>query len=69
VGPETFLPLTSVLATIAGVALMFWRSGSRLVMRMIGSWFRPRGSSRVPNPHFTTPQPERVETSTNASGQ
>lgn len=25
VGPETLMPLASVLATVAGVALMFWR--------------------------------------------
>jgi hypothetical protein len=31
-GPETVLPVTSVLATIAGLAMMFGRNTLRLIM-------------------------------------
>jgi hypothetical protein len=39
VGPDLFLPLTSALAAIAGVALMFWHrlvSIGRKVWRLVG---------------------------------
>ena len=38
VGPDVFLPLTSVLAAIAGVALMFWHrlvSAGRKVWQVV----------------------------------
>jgi hypothetical protein len=43
-GPETFLPMTSVLATVAGLVLMFWRTGTRLVLKL----FAVRGRSDTP---------------------
>lgn len=52
IGPETFLPITSVIATLAGLVLMFWRTGLRLLRQMVE---RVRGTvdrQRVPNPHF-----------------
>lgn len=34
IGPETMLPLTSALAAIAGVLLMFWQRIVRLVRKV-----------------------------------
>jgi hypothetical protein len=51
--PETLLPVTSIVATIAGIAMMFGRSSIRFVIR----WFQ-RGVHRagwiagVSRPHF-----------------
>lgn len=43
VGPETVLPLSSALAAIAGIAVMFWhrtvalvRGAGRFVARVVG---------------------------------
>jgi hypothetical protein len=68
VGPETFLPVTSVLATLAGIALMLWRSGARLVLKMVASRFRAKRTPRVPNPHFAA-QPEQAESLETVEGQ
>jgi hypothetical protein len=40
IGPETMLPLASVLAAVMGFILMFWRYIFRLIRRMIGVIFR-----------------------------
>lgn len=47
IGPDVFLPLTSALAAIAGVLLMFWQRVVGLVGRLLG---RPskRGSTEPP---------------------
>lgn len=40
-GPETIMPLASVLAAIGGAILMFWRRvvrGVRAVLRFVTSW-------------------------------
>ena len=52
-GPETVLPLTSVVAAVTGVVMMFGRNSVRFVIRM----FRGRGQSPEPvkplaQPHF-----------------
>ena len=42
IGPEVLLPITSVLAGIAGLVLMFW---NRVVGMVRGTWrrvFRPK---------------------------
>ena len=42
IGPDVLLPVTSVLAAIAGLALMFW---NRVVGIIRGTWrrvFRPK---------------------------
>jgi hypothetical protein len=39
IGPETMLPLASVLAAIMGFILMFWRYIFRLIRRMFGAIF------------------------------
>lgn len=70
VGPETFLPVTSVLAAVLGVVLMLWRSGIRVVLSVWTSRVRPQRTQRMPKPHFQTqPQPqERVEAGEEAAG-
>lgn len=51
-GPETVLPITSVVATVVGFVLMFWRSGVRLLFRFVERPARPVASRRLPSPHF-----------------
>lgn len=68
VGPETFLPITSVLAAVLGVVLMLWRSGVRVVLTIWASHIRPRRRQRMPNPHFQAPQKERVESREEVAG-
>lgn len=59
-GPETFLPVSSVLATLAGLVLMFWRTGLRLVVKVfVGQVDRER-TRLVPRPHFVAPRPVEV---------
>lgn len=36
IGPDVFLPVTSALAAIAGVLLMFWQKVAGFVMRLFG---------------------------------
>lgn len=67
VGPETFLPLTSVLAAVLGVVLMLWRSGLRLAQGVWYSYIRPR-RRRMPNPHFQASQTERTNVCEEAMG-
>jgi hypothetical protein len=51
--PETLLPATSIVATIAGVVLMCGRSGLRLLVRSgIRVFRRPAEFSSVQPPHF-----------------
>jgi hypothetical protein len=52
-GPETMLPLTSVLATVAGLVMMFGRTSIRIIRRLV----RPRAAGigkpgKAPRPHF-----------------
>lgn len=53
--PETMLPLSSVIATIAGFALLIKRSSIRFVVHCFRAAFR-RGSSGpvVKAPHFSS---------------
>lgn len=39
IGPETMLPLVSVLAAVMGFLLMFWRYVFQLIRRMFGAIF------------------------------
>lgn len=51
--PETMLPLSSVLATIVGFALLVQRSSIRFVVHLCrGLIRRSRGPARTPAPHF-----------------
>ena len=47
IGPDVFLPLTSALAAIAGVALLFWH---RLVGIARKFWHKLSGQSPRQNP-------------------
>jgi hypothetical protein len=49
IGPDVFLPLTSALAAIAGVLLMFWQRIVGLVGRLFGRPGKPR-SGEPPAP-------------------
>ncbi len=51
--PESMLPLTSVMATIVGVFLMFGRNGLRIVKRVIRLRSRASGQKHpAPRPHL-----------------
>ncbi len=52
-GPETVMPMTSVVATIAALAMMFGRSilGHIIGIFQLGQSRMPRGH-RLPAPHF-----------------
>lgn len=65
IGPETFLPVTSCVATLAGLVLMFWRSGIQLFRRVMDR-ARPRlERQRVPGPHFGLKSSTEAAMSTN----
>jgi len=66
-GPETVLPVTSVLATIAGLAMMFGRHTLRLIMSCGRLILTGRFKARVPagnayhGPHHSpAARPDRV---------
>ena len=40
VGPETLLPLTSVLGAIGGLLMIFWRQVTGAVRRVVGLFRR-----------------------------
>jgi hypothetical protein len=42
VGPETLLPLTSVLGAIGGLLMIFWRQVSGAFRRVVGLFSRRR---------------------------
>lgn len=42
IGPETVLPLTSVLAGIGGIVLIFWRHFVLATKKCCGIFFRRR---------------------------
>jgi hypothetical protein len=59
--PETFLPMTSVLASAVGVLLLFGRNVLQLVRRFLRfAMARGRRPERIPKPHFRFNE-ERVE--------
>jgi hypothetical protein len=63
-GPETVLPMTSVLATIAGLFMMFGRTTWRLLFRR--RWFGRKASKPVQAvraPHFSRQEPAQASTS------
>jgi hypothetical protein len=56
--PETMLPLSSLIATIAGFALLIKRSSIRFVVHCCRAAFRRRTSaSNINKPHFGTHSP------------
>lgn len=44
IGPDVFLPITSALAALAGVLLMFWHRVVGIVGRLLGRTSKPRAS-------------------------
>jgi hypothetical protein len=51
--PETVLPVTSLLATVLGVVMMFGRTIARLVVRRIPpSLLRGKRGKAMKGPHF-----------------
>lgn len=63
-GPETYLPVTSVLATVVGFFMMFRRIGVRWAKRVLFRWVGTEvPSSSVPWPHFRHRSQTREETS------
>ena len=64
VGPETVLPMTSILATVAAVVLLFGKS----LFRLIAYWvrratFRGRHGQAATGPHFGLGRRRRRKTS------
>ena len=60
--PETMLPLSSLIATIVGFALLIKRSSIRFVVHCFRAAFRRRStSSSIHSPHLSSPstQPTR----------
>jgi hypothetical protein len=43
-GPETFLPLTSIVAAVVGVVMMFGRNTIRFVLYLVGRIVPGRGT-------------------------
>jgi hypothetical protein len=61
--PETMLPLSSIIATIAGFALLIKRSSIRFVVHCFRAAFRRRPSeARVNVPHFAPESRETTQT-------
>jgi hypothetical protein len=63
-GPETVLPMTSILATVAAVVLLFGKS----LFRLIAYWvrratFRGRHGQAATGPHFGLGRRRRRKTS------
>lgn len=65
IGPETFLPVTSCIATLAGLVLMFWRSGIQLFRRIMDRARPQTERQRVPGPHFGLKSSTEAAMSTN----
>jgi hypothetical protein len=60
--PETFLPLTSVIASAVGVFLLFGSTVLRLARRALRTvTLRGRRAGRIPTPHFR-PRETSIET-------
>jgi hypothetical protein len=59
--PETFLPLTSVIASAVGVFLLFGSNVLRVVRRAFrGLSLRGRRAGTIPRPHFQ-PREQAIE--------
>jgi hypothetical protein len=61
--PETMLPLSSIIATIAGFALLIKRSSFRFVAHHVRSALKSRGAARPTSaPHIRVPEGELSRT-------
>jgi hypothetical protein len=62
--PETLLPVTSILATIAGIIMMLGRGSVRFMLHCIRRGLRSRnGVAGVSHPHFRVRDQEPLRTS------
>jgi hypothetical protein len=69
-GPETVMPVTSFLATIAALVLMFGKSMFRLVAYWAGrASFRKRHRQALTGPHFGLGRRRRNASKAGAAGQ
>ena len=51
--PETLLPVGSILATVAGIAMMLGRGSMRFLIRCVRRYLRPSAwVAGVSRPHF-----------------
>lgn len=63
--PETLLPMTSVIASAAGVFLLFGRGALRVTRRLFRATLRRVVRERaVPSPHFTVSAHAQAEKQT-----
>jgi hypothetical protein len=52
-GPETMMPMTSIIATAAAVVMMFGRTIVRIGLGLVRSaWYGVRRKNATPAPHF-----------------
>ena len=69
-GPETVVPVTSILATVAGVVLMFGKSLFRLVAYWVRrATFRGRHGQASAGPHFGLGRRRRNTSEAKAAGR
>jgi len=53
-GPETVMPVTSIIATVAAVVVMFGKTLFRFAVGWIRTaWYGVRRKNATPAPHFT----------------
>jgi hypothetical protein len=64
-GPETLLPVTSIVATIVGIVMMLGRGSFRTILQFFRRVLRRRkGVAAVSHPHFQVRDREPVRTTT-----
>jgi hypothetical protein len=62
--PETMLPLSSLIATVVGFALLIKRSSIRFVVHCCRAAFRRRTTaSNINRPHFAAQSPQTKQES------
>jgi hypothetical protein len=63
--PETLLPLTSIVATIAGIVMMLGRGSIRFILQCVRRGLRRQnGVAGVSHPHIRVRDPESARIST-----
>ncbi len=64
-GPETLLPVTSIVATIVGIVMMLGRGSFRFILQFFRRALRLRRRvAAVSRPHFQVRDQEPVRTNT-----
>jgi hypothetical protein len=63
--PETLLPVTSIVATIAGILMMLGRGSVRFMLQCVRRWLRRKdGVAGVSHPHFRVQDQQPARTTT-----